>query len=56
MGNAAANRHVNHKEMAVHVPVVSSSSFSMVIPWMGLPRKGYGPPGDISIRKGVEYR
>lgn len=29
---AVANRHVNKKEMAVHVPAVSSSSLSIVIP------------------------
>jgi hypothetical protein len=31
-GIAVANRHVNKKEMAVHVPAVSRNSLSIVIP------------------------
>jgi hypothetical protein len=55
-GIAAARRHTNNNEMAVHVPAVSSSRFSMVISLEWSPGKSYAAIGDISIRDGVENR
>jgi hypothetical protein len=55
-GIAAASRHTNKKEKAVHVPAVSRSRFSMVISLEWPPGKSYAETGDISIREGVKYR
>ena len=55
-GIAAARRHTNNNEVAVHVAAVSSSRFSIVISLERPQGKSYAAIGDISIRNRVENR
>ena len=51
-GIAAARRHTNNNDMAVHVPAISRSRFSIVISLEWTAGKSYAAIGDISIRNG----